>query len=243
MVSGMTHPAEVARTHIMAGLEACQADPALAGALEQLAQNLAKAQGKLFPAMKLPPDSPGAIDMMRRAMEHLAQALKTLQDVQIESSAIGVAAASIAKALKTLHPVVQEAKERLSKLSVPPPEPAKGKGKPAAQEAVAINVNTVLSMNTDHQFFTGFSENIDEGGIFVATFEPKPVDAPVIVNFKLPGGHPVTARGVVQWVREYNPTAPEMAPGMGVKFTDLLPSDKRAIEEFAKKRAPLFYDD
>jgi len=34
-----------------------------------------------------------------------------------------------------------------------------------------------------------------------------------------------------------------MAPGMGVKFTDLLPGDKRAIEEFAKKRAPLFYDD
>ena len=227
----------------MAGLEACQADPALAGALEQLAQNLAKAQGKLFPAQKLPEDAPAAIDMMRRAMEHLAQALKTLQDLQIESSAIGVAAASIAKALKTLHPVVQEAKERLSKMSVPPPVATAGKGKPAAAEAVAINVNTVLSMNTDHQFFTGFSENIEEGGIFVATFEPKPVDAQVIVNFKLPGGHPVTARGVVQWVREYNPMAPEMAPGMGVKFTDLLPGDKRAIEEFAKKRAPLFYDD
>jgi uncharacterized protein (TIGR02266 family) len=242
----MTHPADTARTHIMAGLEACQADPALAGALEQLAANLAKAQGKLFPAMKLPPDSPGAIDMMRRAMEHLAQALKTLQDLQIDSSAIGVAAASIAKALKTLHPVVQEAKERLSKLSVPPPEPppgkAKGKAKPAG-EAVAINVNTVLSMNTDHQFFTGFSENIEEGGIFVATFEPKAVDSQVIVNFKLPGGHPVTARGVVQWVRDYNPMAPETAPGMGVKFTDLMPADKRAIEEFAKARAPLFYDE
>lgn len=240
MVHGMTHPAETARTHIMAGLEACQADPALAGALEQLAANLAKAQGKLFPAMKLPADSPGAIDMMRRAMEHLAQALKTLQDLQIESSAIGVAAASIAKALKTLHPVVQEAKERLSKVSMPPPV---ADGKAAAPEAVSINVNTVLSMNTDHQFYTGFSENIDEGGIFIATFEPKPVDAPVIVNFKLPGGRPVTARGVVQWVREYNPTAPETAPGMGVKFTDLMPSDKAAIEEFAQKRAPLFYDE
>jgi uncharacterized protein (TIGR02266 family) len=240
MVHDMTHPAETARTHIMAGLEACQADPALAGALEQLAANLAKAQGKLFPAMKLPADSPGAIDMMRRAMEHLAQALKTLQDLQIESSAIGVAASSIAKALKTLHPVVQEAKERLSKVSMPPPVAS---GKAAAPEAVAINVNTVLSMNTDHQFYTGFSENIDEGGIFIATFEPKPVDAPVIVNFKLPGGRPVTARGVVQWVREYNPTAPETAPGMGVKFTDLMPSDKAAIEEFAQKRAPLFYDE
>jgi len=232
----MTHPAEVARNHIMAGLEACQADAALSGQLEALAQNLAKAQGKLFPAIKLAPDAPGAIDMMRRAMEHLAQALKTLQDLQVESAAIGVAAGSIAKALKTLHPVVQEAKERLSKVSIPPAAAAQA-------EAVSINVNTVLSMNTDHQFYTGFSENIEEGGIFVATFEPKPVDAQVIVNFKLPGGHPVTARGVVQWVREYNPMAPEMAPGMGVKFTDLMPKDKLAIEEFAKKRAPLFYDE
>jgi uncharacterized protein (TIGR02266 family) len=225
----------------MAGLEACQADPALAGALEQLAANLAKAQGKLFPALKLPADSPGAIDMMRRAMEHLAQALKTLQDLQIESSAIGVAAGSIAKALKSLHPVVQEAKERLSKVSMPPLGPT-GRGRPAGGEA-EVNVNTVLSMNTDHQFYTGFSENIGEGGIFIATFEPKPVDAAVIVNFKLPGGHPVTARGVVQWVREYNPMAPETAPGMGVKFTDLLPKDRALIEEFAKKRAPLFYDE
>ena len=225
----------------MAGLEACQADPALAGALEQLAANLAKAQGKLFPALKLPADSPGAIDMMRRAMEHLAQALKTLQDLQVESPAIGVAAASIAKALKTLHPVVQEAKERFSKVSVPPPAPT-GRRRPEAG-AAEVNVNTVLSMNTDHQFYTGFSENIGEGGIFIATFEPKPVDAPVIVNFKLPGGHPVTARGVVQWVREYNPMAPETAPGMGVKFTDLLPKDRALIEEFAKARAPLFYDE
>lgn len=231
----------------MAGLEACQQDPALAGALEQLAANLAKAQGKLFPAIKLPADAPAAIDMMRRGMEHLAQALKTLQDLQVDSPAIGVAAASIAKALKTLHPVVQEAKERLSKMSVPPPPPGepsgKDKRKAPAAEAVSVNVNTVLSMNTDHQFFTGFSENIEEGGIFVATFEPQPVDSQVIVNFKLPGGRPVTARGVVQWVREYNPMAPEAAPGMGVKFTDLLPSDKAAIEEFTKSRAPLFYDE
>jgi uncharacterized protein (TIGR02266 family) len=239
MLGRMSHPAEEARTHIMAGLEACQADPSLADTLENLAMNLAKAQGKLFPAAKLPADSPGAIDMMRRAMDHLAQALKTLQDLDVQTDAVGVAAASIAKALKTLHPVVQEAKEKAAKMSVPPP-PA-GAGDDSGLDSV--DVHTVLSMNTDHQFYAGFSDDIDEGGIFVATFEPKPVGDKILVNFKLPGGRPVTAQGEVAWVREYNPLVPEMAPGMGVKFTNLMPKDREAIEQFMQARAPLFYED
>jgi uncharacterized protein (TIGR02266 family) len=241
MLDRMSHPAEEARTHIMAGLEACQADASLADTLEKLAMSLAKAQGKLFPAAKLPPDSPGAIDMMRRAMDYLAQALKTLQDLEVESDAVGVAAASIAKSLKTLHPVVQEAKERMSKVSVPPP--AAGRGTDGSGDLSEVDVHTVLSMNTDHQFYSGFSEDIDEGGIFVATFEPKPVGNKVLVNFKLPGGRPVTAQGEVQWVREYNPLVPEMAPGMGVKFTNLMPKDREAIKAFMQDRAPMFYDD
>ena len=222
----------------MTGLEACQSDPELGEALEKLAEHLAKAQGKLFPAIQLPPTSPAAIDLMRKAMEHLAGGLKTLQDIQTESPAVGVAAASIAKSLKTLHPIVQAAKEKAAKLSIPPPADGKEVG-----DTFNVNVNTVLSMNTDHQFYTGFSEDIDEGGIFVATFEPKPMDSKVLVNFKLPGGRPVTARGIVHFVREYNPMTPEMAPGMGVKFTDLMPTDKKAIEEHIKSRVPMFYDD
>jgi uncharacterized protein (TIGR02266 family) len=242
MVGVMTHPAEEARKHIMAALEACQEEPSLAEALEQLAQSLAQAQGKLFKAAAAPETSPESVEMMRRAMEHLAQALKTLQDVRGDHSATGIAASAIARALKLLHPVVREARVRGSKISTPPP-PAKARGHAASGATASIDVNTVLSMNTDHQFYTGFSENIEEGGIFVATFEPEPVGEAVIVNFKLPGGRPVTARGVVQWVRDYNPKTPEVAPGMGLKFTDLLPSDKRAIEEFTKTRAPMFYDD
>ncbi len=236
----MSHPAKIARDHIMAGLEACQADSSLSSSLESLAQSLAQAQGKLFPASKMPEDSPAAIDMMRRAMEYLAQGLKVLQEVDSEGDAVATAAASIAQALKTLHPIVQSAKEEASSRSVPPPPPEADE---SAESTQSVNVNTMLNMNTDHQFYNGFSENVEEGGIFVATFDPKPMNAKVIVNFKLPGGRPVTARGIVQFVREYNPLTPETAPGMGVKFTDLLPGDKEAIEEYVGQRAPMFYDE
>ncbi len=224
----------------MAGLEACQSDPSLSAKLEVLTQSLAQAQGKLFPATKLAPTAPAAVDMMRRGMEFLAQALKTLQDIDSDSPAVGTAAKSIALSLKALHPAIQNAKDQAAKLSVPPP--AKDDGTHSSIPA-SVNVNTMLNMNTDHQFYNGFSENIDEGGIFVATFDPKPMNSKVIVNFKLPGGRPVTARGNVHWVREYNPMTPDVPPGMGVKFTDLLPEDKEAIEQYLKQRAPMFYDD
>ncbi len=223
----------------MAGLEACQSDSSLAKSLETLAQSLAQAQGKLFPASKLPADSPAAVDMMRRGMEYLAQALKVLQEVQDGGDAVVTAAGSIAQALKTLHPVVQTAKEEAAKRSIPPPPTEERK----SSDTLPVNVNTMLNLNTDHQFYNGFSENIEEGGIFVATFDPKPMNAKVIVNFKLPGGRPVTARGTVHFVREFNPLTPDMAPGMGVKFTDLLSGDKDAIEEYIKQRAPMFYDE
>lgn len=222
----------------MTGLEACQADESLSKSLELLTQNLAQAQGKLFSASKMPADSPAGIDMMRRGMEYLAQALKVLQDVEDGGDAVQVAAASIAKALKTLHPVVQIAKEEAIKRTSRSPS-----GSQDDSEMMSVNVNTMLNMNTEHQFYSGFSENVEEGGIFVATFDPKPMDSKVLVNFKLPGGRPVTARGVVHFVREYNPMIPDMAPGMGVRFTDLLPSDKAAIEEYVQQRAPMFYDD
>lgn len=222
----------------MKGLEACQRDPLFAPAMESLAQSLARAQGKLFPASLLPPESPVGTDMMRRATEYLAQALKVLQENTVESAAIGTAASSIAQALKNLHPVVEKARESRNKRSFPPPHENSKKSSTAN-----VNVDTMLNMNTDHQFYNGFSENIEEGGIFVATFDPKPLEAKVIVNFKLPGGRPVTARGIVHFVREYNPINPGMAPGMGVKFTDLMPGDKEAIEEYLTERAPMFYDD
>jgi len=267
----------------MAALEACQAEPSLAEALEQLAQNLAQAQKKLFQASCRPenpadeiamirramehlaealeqlaqnlaqaqkklfqascrPENPAdEIAMIRRAMEHLAQALKTLQDIRIESPAVGVAASSIAKALRVLHPAVRQARDRASR--APANAAASNRAGGGSEGPLSIDVNTVLSLNTDHQFYTGFSENIEEGGIFVATFEPEQVGSAVIVNFKLPGGRAVTARGLVQWVRDYNAKTPEVAPGMGVKFQDLLPGDRRAIEEFMKTRAPMFYDD
>lgn len=230
----MTHPTEQARAHIMAALEACQEDPALADILKDLTHLLARAQRRLFPAGQLPVESPGCIEMMRRAMETLAQALQLLQDIEEESKAIGVAAKSIASALQLLHPLVLDAPEMKARISRKPSVPP---------YADSVDVDTMLSTGSHHQIYTGFSQDIKDGGIFIATFEPRENGSEVVVNFKLPKDKNISALGVVHFVREYNPNVPELPPGMGVQFKNLSRANQDAIESFLETRTAMFYDE
>ena len=108
-------------------------------------------------------------------------------------------------------------------------------------QRVAIEAD--IGFQSDNNFFTGFSEDISEGGLFISTYDFKAIGTDIDVNFTLPSGHTVIAKGVVRWVREVNPLTPDMLPGMGVQFIDLGADDKSAIETFLSQRAPMFYDE
>jgi Tfp pilus assembly protein PilZ len=230
----MTHPAEQARGHIMSALSTCQEDASLADRLRDLTRLLAKAQRRLYPAGQLPVNSPGCMDMLRRAMETLAQALQILQDVQVDSGTSHRAASSIAAALKLLHPLVHAAPLPEARVSKKPSIP------PYVDE---VSVDTMLSTGSSHQIYNGFSQNVRDGGIFIATFETRHKGADVLVNFKLPENKIISTAGVVQFVREYNPNRPDVPPGMGVKFRNLTRANQQAIEEFLETRTAMFYDD
>ena len=230
----MNHPAEQARSHIMAALESCQEEPALESLLRDLTHLLAKAQRRLFPAGQLPVESPGCVDMMRRAMETLAQALQILQDIRSDANATSVASKSIASALQLLHPLVHNASVSEARISRRPQAP---------KVADAVNVDTMLSTGSNHQIYNGFSQDIKEGGIFVATFDPRETGEEILVNFKLPGDRTVSTCGVVHFVREYNPEDPDTPPGMGVKFKNLSDTNQKAIEDFLENKTPMFYDE
>lgn len=234
------HPANKAREFIMNALEALQQDTTILSKLENLTATLAKAQGKLFQAAKNDINNIETIEHIKKAMEYLAQGLGLMQDVKIESNALEVASKGIAQALSTLFPyskIPEAAKKTEAKA-----EDQKPSGR-VPLKTIRFNIDTQLGMDSDTHFYTGFSENISEGGIFVATFNLAPIGAKILVSFTLPDGYQVTARGLVKWMREYDPSQPDQVPGMGIKFTELLPKDKQAIEKFLKTRAPLFYDD
>lgn len=105
------------------------------------------------------------------------------------------------------------------------------------------DVELEVNLDTDSNFYLGLTENISEGGLFVATHRYKPLGTPVTLSFKLPGREqPITIKGEVRWLRPSNGRN-EVHPGMGIQFVDVGPEEHAAIRAFIRKREPLFYED
>ena len=96
-----------------------------------------------------------------------------------------------------------------------------------------------VDFESDHNFFTGFSSDISEGGLFIATVNVQPLGSPVEVAFALPTGESVMARGLVKWVREA--TGDHQQPGMGIQFEGLPEDARDAVHRFIEQRDPIFY--
>ena len=131
-----------------------------------------------------------------------------------------------------------------------PRAPAQPLGKISAPAAVnsgrngmRIPIQTQVDLSSDSNVFTGFSTNLSEGGVFVATVNLLPVGTPVDLTLTLPGKTRITVKGEVRWTREIDDRVPEVFPGVGVRFLDLAPEASEALHRFVAEREPLFYPD
>ena len=98
-----------------------------------------------------------------------------------------------------------------------------------------------LEFTDETHFYAGITQDLSQGGVFIATYRVFPVGSRLELGFHLPGGTEVRARGVVRWVRGEG--APEdERPGMGVAFTDLSDPALAAIADFCRERAPLYME-
>jgi uncharacterized protein (TIGR02266 family) len=113
----------------------------------------------------------------------------------------------------------------------------------ARRAHVRHDVELDVSLESESNFYMGLTENLSEGGLFIATHLVKPLGTQIDVSFKLPQmAEPIKAMGVVRWVREYSETSDSM-PGMGVRFERIGPEQVEQIRQFLAARAPLFYDE
>ena len=99
-----------------------------------------------------------------------------------------------------------------------------------------------VSIQTDHNFFMGLTENISEGGLFVATYDELPLGTELDLRLNLPDSSPIETKAVVVWVREQNWFSEDVVPGVGVRFHDLSEEHASAIRKFVEKREPMFYE-
>ncbi|MBL8957376.1 MAG: TIGR02266 family protein [Myxococcaceae bacterium] len=91
----------------------------------------------------------------------------------------------------------------------------------------------------DGQWHSGFSTNLSDGGVFIATVRPVAIGAAVKLRFQLPGAARIECGGVVRWVRGVNDKRAETVPGLGVQFSGLSDDAKRAIDAFVRERDPV----
>ncbi len=82
-----------------------------------------------------------------------------------------------------------------------------------------------VDYRTVDELFTEFTQNINEGGLFVETEALHPTGTAVWLQFTIPGSDdPLYVEGRVVWTRESSSGEPS---GMGIEFDDL---DRQARE-------------
>jgi uncharacterized protein (TIGR02266 family) len=115
------------------------------------------------------------------------------------------------------------------------PARAKAERRKAARHELQVHID----FHTDSQFFNGYSEDMSDGGMFVATYSVLPIGSEVALEFELPAGRKIKSAGRVVWHRDASSGG---APGMGVSLQAPSDEDREAILEFTRERPPLFYD-
>jgi uncharacterized protein (TIGR02266 family) len=100
-----------------------------------------------------------------------------------------------------------------------------------------------VDLRSANNFFTGFSENISEGGLFVATEAPHPIGTVIEVTLTVMGGEPMTLRGEIAWIRPVNARG-GLPPGFGLRFLGLEEGEQSSLQTFvdSKVKDTLFFD-
>lgn len=238
--SGAATAAE-SRALLSGALEALQQDPDIPQDVMAVTENIASAVGALFEAERASSDVDGKASI-KHAMGSLSQTMALLQDVSENRSGIATATKNIAEALSKLFPLTTVpsmrpgAPSRSSAPSIPPGAKLPAVPDNTPREQLEANVGAT----TESNFFVGFSGDIREGGVFVATYQTLPLEARVEVLVTLPGGYEQKIPGVVRFVRD--PMDMDSEPGIGVGFERIDDEARELILRFIRKRAPLFFD-
>jgi len=111
-----------------------------------------------------------------------------------------------------------------------------------------VDLEIEVTLESDSNFYTGLTQDISTGGLFVSTHRLRKIGQQVVLKFSLPGSPaPVVVECEVRWLREPGPLhdhrAYEQPPGMGLKFLNLSAESRAAILGFLKARDSIFYDD
>jgi uncharacterized protein (TIGR02266 family) len=109
------------------------------------------------------------------------------------------------------------------------------------RHAERVALKAKVSITSETNFFTGWSQNISEGGIFISSLAPPTVGTVVDVNLDMgTDGETITLSCKVVWIR----TEAGQPVGCGCQFVGLSDIQAARIKSVMQgaNREPLFYD-
>ena len=111
--------------------------------------------------------------------------------------------------------------------------------------AERFDLEVKVDLESDHNFYTGLTQNISSGGVFIATNAIRKIGDRITLKFSLPGTNETLAvETEVRWIRENSALhRVDGATGMGVRFVNLSPAAAAMIQKFVESRDSLYYDD
>jgi uncharacterized protein (TIGR02266 family) len=114
-----------------------------------------------------------------------------------------------------------------------------------ARASERYDLEVKVDLESDHNFYTGLTQNISAGGLFIATHHLRRIGDRITLKFQLPGtDQAVAVETEVRWIRENSSLQRvDGATGMGVRFINLSPEAAAAIQKFLQNRDSLYYDD
>jgi uncharacterized protein (TIGR02266 family) len=232
--------------------------------IERAIEFTASASSALYAAEASSPTEEAAASFIHTAADALQRAMADVALLRPQHPALDVPAASLARTLALLYPVLQhtmrqrrgrrqlsdsDARELATMSAYPQaPEPTGRSRRPSGFEGRERRANTQrrvyieveIGLTTESHIYTGISLDVSEGGVFVSTYQPAAAGTAVTLYFVLPNGHVVNAEGVVRWTRAQTT---DTAPGMGVAFVNISAESLDQIARFCASRPPLYFDD
>ncbi len=111
------------------------------------------------------------------------------------------------------------------------------------RRAARANAYLCIDLCSEHNFWTGLTMNLSEGGVFVATHVMLPPGTLVALHLELPRTRErIMTLGEVKWTRAYTGND-DVPPGLGIQFVGLDETSQRAIRRFVTSiREPLLYE-
>ena len=107
-----------------------------------------------------------------------------------------------------------------------------------------VPVEIEVSMMSENNFYAGLTDNISEGGVFIATHQPPPIGAEVEMALSLPDQErSFRLRGIVRWHRPFEASCEGAPPGCGIQWLALSAEAHASIAAFVQGRETILFED